>query len=85
MTFDLKAGDLYVFYTDGIYEAEDHLGREFGTSRLIKVIDRLADQPAQNIVDGIFEAVQSFRQDGPAADDMTAVAIRITDAERAKG
>ena len=79
MTFDLKAGDLYVFCTDGIYEAEDHLGHEFGTSRLIKVIDRLADQPAQAIVDGIFEAVETFRDDGAAADDMTAVAMRITD------
>jgi sigma-B regulation protein RsbU (phosphoserine phosphatase) len=67
-----------VFCTDGIYEAEDHLGREFGTSRLIKVIDRLADQPAQAIVDGIFEAVETFRDDGAAADDMTAVAMRIT-------
>jgi sigma-B regulation protein RsbU (phosphoserine phosphatase) len=78
LTFDLKAGDLYVFCTDGIYEAEDHLGHEFGTSRVMKVIDRLADQPAQAIVDGIFDAVEKFRHDGPAADDMTAVAMRIT-------
>ncbi|HKY23209.1 MAG TPA: SpoIIE family protein phosphatase [Vicinamibacterales bacterium] len=78
LTFDLKAGDLYVFCTDGIYEAEDHFDREFGASRLMKVIDRLANQPAQAIVDGIFEAVEGFRRDGPAADDMTAVALRIT-------
>ena len=78
MTFDLKAGDLFVFCTDGLYEAEDHLGHEFGTARLTKVIDRLADQPAQAIVDGIFEAVDAFRQEGPAADDMTAVALKIT-------
>ncbi len=78
LTFDLKAGDLFVFCTDGIHEAEDHLGHEFGTSRLMKVVDRLADQPAQMIVDGIFEAVHAFRQEGPAADDMTAVALKIT-------
>ncbi len=78
LTFDLKTGDLYVFCTDGIFEAEDPLGHEFGTSRLIKVIDRLADQPAQAIVDGIFEAVEGFREDKAAADDMTAVAMRIT-------
>ncbi|RPI51661.1 MAG: GAF domain-containing protein [Acidobacteria bacterium] len=78
LTFDLKAGDLFVFCTDGIYEAEDNLGHEFGTSRLMKVVERLADQPAQAIVDGIFEAVTGFRQEGPAADDMTAVALKIT-------
>jgi len=78
LTFDLKAGDLYVFCTDGIYEAEDHLGNEFGASRVIKVIDRLADQPAEVIANGIFEAVEGFRQDGAAADDMTVVVLKIT-------
>jgi sigma-B regulation protein RsbU (phosphoserine phosphatase) len=78
LTFDLKAGDLFVFCTDGIHEAEDHLGHEFGTNRLIKVVDRLAGESAQTIVDGIFEAVSLFRREGPAADDMTAVALKIT-------
>ncbi len=78
LTFDLKAGDLFVFCTDGISEAEDHLGDEFGTSRVMEVVDRLADQPAQRMVDGIFEAVHGFRREGPAADDMTAVAVKIT-------
>jgi sigma-B regulation protein RsbU (phosphoserine phosphatase) len=78
LTFDLKAGDLYVFCSDGIYEAEDHLGQEFGASRLMQVVDALADRPAQAIVDGIFQAVDDFRQDGAAADDRTAVVLRIT-------
>lgn len=78
LTFDLKAGDIYVFCTDGIYETEDRAGREFGNERLIKVVDELADQPAQAIVDGIFEAAEKFRNDGPPADDMTAVAVKIT-------
>ena len=78
LTFDLKAGDLYVFCTDGIHEAEDDLGHEFGSARLSAVIDRLADQPAQTIVDGIFEAVEGFRTPGARADDMTAVVVKIT-------
>src|SRR5215212_1374553 len=55
LTFELKAGDIYVFCTDGIYETEDAQGREFGTARVTKIIDKLADQPAQKLVDGIFE------------------------------
>ena len=78
LTFDLKAGDIYVFCTDGIYETEDAQGREFGSARVIKVLDKLADQPAQKLVDGIFESVAKFRFYGPAADDMTAVAVKIT-------
>jgi sigma-B regulation protein RsbU (phosphoserine phosphatase) len=77
LTFDLKPGDVYVFCTDGIYETEDRLGHEFGTARVIKVLERLADQPAQTIVDGIFDAVRTYREGGPAADDMTAVVMRI--------
>ena len=78
LTYDLKTGDVFVFCTDGIYETEDDDGLEFGTSRVMSVVDTLADQPAQTIVNGIFDAVARFRQDGPAADDMTAVVMRVT-------
>jgi serine phosphatase RsbU (regulator of sigma subunit) len=77
LAFELKPGDLYVFCTDGIYETADRLGHEFGTTRVIKVVERLADQPAQAIVDGIFDAVRTYREGGPAHDDMTAVVMRI--------
>ena len=42
------------------------------------VVDRLANEPAQKIVDGIFEEMERFRDTGPPADDMTAVVIKIT-------
>jgi hypothetical protein len=45
---------------------------------LIKVIDSLAAEPSQKIVDGIFDAVRLFRASSAPADDMTAVALRIT-------
>jgi sigma-B regulation protein RsbU (phosphoserine phosphatase) len=78
LTFDLKAGDIYVFCTDGIYETEDAQGHEFGTMRVTRILDKLADQPAQKLVDGIFESAAKFRFYGPAADDMTVVAVKIT-------
>jgi sigma-B regulation protein RsbU (phosphoserine phosphatase) len=78
VTLDLVRGDLYVFCTDGISEAADVAGREFGTARIIETIQRLNAEPAQTIIDGIFEAVGAFRRDGLPADDMTAVAVRIT-------
>jgi phosphoserine phosphatase RsbU/P len=78
MTFELTAGDLFVFCTDGIYEAIDHDDREFGAERVIDIVDRLAAEPAQAIVEAVFEEVEKFRADGPPMDDMTAVAIRIT-------
>jgi sigma-B regulation protein RsbU (phosphoserine phosphatase) len=78
-TFGLMAGDLYVFCTDGISEASDVDGAEFGIGRLLETIDRLHNQPARAIVDGIFEAARDFRGAKPLEDDMTAVAVRVTE------
>jgi sigma-B regulation protein RsbU (phosphoserine phosphatase) len=78
LTLDLAAGDLYVFCTDGISESTDQEKREFGSRRVAKVIERLHDESPQKIVDGIFDAVGAFRSDGPPADDMTVVVVKIT-------
>jgi phosphoserine phosphatase RsbU/P len=78
LTLDLVCGDLYVFCTDGVSEAADVEDREFGTARIIETIQRLHAEPTQTIINGIFEAVGAFRRDGSPADDMTAVAVRIT-------
>jgi len=76
--FALSAGDLFVFFTDGVSEAQDALGREFGIVRLLRVIEEFRDKTARELVDAIFAAVQDFRGETAPNDDMTAVAIRIT-------
>jgi sigma-B regulation protein RsbU (phosphoserine phosphatase) len=78
VSFDLAAGDLFVFCTDGVFEANDALGREFGVERLLQIVRDTRSQPAREIVDAIFAAVQEFRADTPPNDDMTAVALKIT-------
>jgi phosphoserine phosphatase RsbU/P len=78
VTFDLAAGDVFVFCSDGVFEANDALGREFGTDRLLEVIGRVRRQTAREIVDTIFAAVQDFRGEALPNDDMTAVALKIT-------
>ncbi len=78
LSFELAPGDVYVFFSDGVSEANDALGREFGYARLLAVVDRTRHRPAREIVDAIFAAVQEFRGDTPPNDDMTAVALKIT-------
>jgi phosphoserine phosphatase RsbU/P len=78
LAFELAPGDVYVFFSDGVSEANDALGREFGYSRLLEVVDATRHRPAREIVDAIFAAVQEFRADTPPNDDMTAVALKIT-------
>jgi len=78
LTFELAAGDLFVFCTDGVFEANDALGREFGAERLLQVVHAERQKPPGEVVDAIFAAVQDFRGDTPPNDDMTAVALKIT-------
>ncbi len=78
LTLDLKAGDLCVFCSDGIFEANDLQRREFGVERLLATIDASKQRSAREIVDAIFDAVQEFRGDAQPNDDMTAVAVKIT-------
>jgi serine phosphatase RsbU (regulator of sigma subunit) len=78
LSFELAAGDVFVFCSDGVFEANDALGREFGAERLIDVVSQMREKPAGELVDAIFSAVQDFRGDTAPNDDMTAVALRIT-------
>ncbi|MEQ1728096.1 MAG: GAF domain-containing protein [Vicinamibacterales bacterium] len=77
VVLDLKAGDLFVFCSDGVSEASDPLLREFGTERLLEVVDRNYDRSAREIVEAIFTATNEFRGEMPPNDDTTAVVVKI--------
>jgi sigma-B regulation protein RsbU (phosphoserine phosphatase) len=77
--FDLVPGDVYVFCSDGVYDANDWRGHEFGLERLLEIVSETRQLPAREIVNAIFMAVHEFRGDTAPNDDMTAVALRITD------
>ena len=76
--FELLAGDVYVFCSDGVFEAADDRGREFGIERLTNIVLESRKLPAKAIVESVFNAVADFRGEVPAKDDMTVVALRIT-------
>ena len=76
-SFDLTAGDVIVFCSDGVFEAHDARGREFGVERLSRVVLEARTQPARAIVEEVFTAVADFRGEARAKDDMTVVAIKI--------
>ena len=78
VTIPLHAGDVFIFCTDGIFEAAGADGREFGSKRVCEVVSQNRKGTAREIVDAIFEAVITFRGTAPQVDDMTAVAVRIT-------
>ncbi|HVL69197.1 MAG TPA: GAF domain-containing SpoIIE family protein phosphatase [Vicinamibacterales bacterium] len=74
----LHAGDVFVFCSDGVFEAMNEAGQEFTAERLMAVVERTAAQPAAKIIEAIVAAVDEWRAGAPPNDDMTAVAVRIT-------
>ena len=71
---DLAAGDLLVLYTDGITEAENSQGEEFGMERLLAVIRRDSSLSAEVLMDNIFRSAEDFCQ-GVGFNDDAAVLI----------
>src|SRR6476620_10543259 len=78
ITLPLHAGDVFVFCTDGIFEATNAEGKDYGAKRLCDVVAANRKGTAREIVDAIFDAVSTFTGAGPQVDDMTAVAVKIT-------
>ncbi len=78
LTFELGAGDVFVFCTDGVFEAFSPEGEEFGAERLAAVVAEHRQEAAARIVDAIFDAVDAFRNGAVRRDDMTAVVLKVT-------
>jgi sigma-B regulation protein RsbU (phosphoserine phosphatase) len=77
VTVALNPGDIFVFCTDGVFEAMNEQGQEFTGERLLEVVSAARTQPAKAIVEAVFAAVAEWRGEAPPNDDMTAVAVRI--------
>ena len=77
----LEPGDLLVLYTDGITEAANAAGEEFGLDRLQAVVSRYASEPLVAIAVAIETAVEVFADGTPYGDDRTVVMLRREPAE----
>jgi sigma-B regulation protein RsbU (phosphoserine phosphatase) len=74
----LERDDCLVLYTDGVTEALNADGDEFGLDRMIQSVRASATDGAQTIVKRIIEDVRSFTGSVPQNDDITVIAIRKT-------
>jgi sigma-B regulation protein RsbU (phosphoserine phosphatase) len=72
----LAPGDLVVLYTDGITEAANASGEEFGLERLEKVVKTYAREPLVALAVAIETAVEVFAEERRFADDRTLVILR---------
>ncbi|HVD93055.1 MAG TPA: GAF domain-containing protein [Vicinamibacterales bacterium] len=77
VTYALHTGDLFVFCSDGVSEAMNAGGEEFGSARLFEIVAGMPDAAPRDLVDAIFAGVEAFREGAAQNDDMTAVAVKI--------
>jgi serine phosphatase RsbU (regulator of sigma subunit) len=68
----LGPGDILVIYSDGVTEAANAAGEEFGVERLADAVCGLRPLPAAELVRSISAAVLEFSE-GAQADDLTLV------------
>lgn len=77
-TCRMEPGDMIVIFSDGVTEAVNPRGDEFGEQRLIDVLLRNRNQPADEVSKAINRALHEFVAGARATDDVTLVVARRT-------
>src|SRR5262245_8998431 len=72
----LQHGDVLLLYTDGITEARDAAGEEYGEKRLAAALERWAKEGAEALVRHLEADLLAFTGGAPPQDDLTLVAIQ---------
>ena len=72
-----ESGDVFIFYTDGISEAMNGKGEEFGEERLAETLAQNAHLTAEEILEAVNKTVFDFAGSTPQHDDFTMVIVKI--------
>jgi len=73
---DLSSGDVLVFYTDGVTEAENRVAEEFGMERLSAAVRDGSSLTAEELTINIFNSAANFCGDVGFHDDVTVVVVK---------
>ncbi len=69
-------GDILALYTDGVTEAFNDEGEEFGEQRLIEAVRRNRDLPSEELLAAIVDDLQRFSSGGEQHDDITLIVAK---------
>ena len=72
----LNPGDTLILYTDGVSEAMNASGEEFGVERLQQIFANQPPTSARMTIEAIMQAVSDFAGDTPQSDDVTCLVLR---------
>jgi sigma-B regulation protein RsbU (phosphoserine phosphatase) len=77
--FHLRPGDVLAAFTDGLVEARNPAGEEFGEARIIQSLRESAHLPAGAIERHILETVRRWTGEVEQEDDLTLVLFKVKD------
>lgn len=77
-TIELVSGDTLIFFTDGVVEAFNQEGQEFGNARWIEAIRAIPEVSADRTLRLLFERVDEFVGATRQFDDITCMVFRST-------
>jgi phosphoserine phosphatase RsbU/P len=84
LTFRGNAGDVFVFFSDGIVDATNRENVLFGRQRVEEVVQKTWRKTADEIVSAIFHAVVEHTAGASQFDDQTVVALKVRAPDREK-
>lgn len=78
-TIHLAPGDALFFYSDGIPEAMNAAGEEYGMERMLEAVERCDEAQAAEAVETILGDVAEFIGETPPHDDITLIVLRVAE------
>jgi sigma-B regulation protein RsbU (phosphoserine phosphatase) len=72
---EMSSGDCLILYTDGVTEALDSSGEEFGVENVTRVIVDSAPMGADVVVERLTAELKNFVGEAPQHDDITLIVI----------
>lgn len=76
-THALELGDMLVLFTDGVSEAQDKSGAEYGVSKLQALIQECVNVCPEELVKCLEDRLEKFRDGTERADDETMLALQF--------
>lgn len=74
----LHPGETLLLFSDGVTEANNAVGEEFGASRLIDSVDGFGSSEPTDLLQSTVAAVSAFRGNAERNDDLTMMALKYT-------
>jgi sigma-B regulation protein RsbU (phosphoserine phosphatase) len=74
----LAPGDTVVVFSDGVSEALDVAGAEFGDERILAALQGVRGESPRAMLSALLDSVQQFAKGTPQNDDVTALVVRFT-------